>query len=191
MPFNVDEFKGGLTRGGARPNLFEVIMSFPALGGVQPERKFSFTCKAASLPESTVAMIDVPYFGRTAKFAGNRTYGEWTTTVFNDEDFSVHDAIRNWIEIINGPASNIQLAGSVRQYQVDAAVTQFGLNGDALKTYRFHNMWPSTLAAIDLDWGTNDQIEELTVTWQYDYWVGDIVQGSGGAFSKIVDTLSF
>jgi hypothetical protein len=136
-------------------------------------------------------MIDVPYFGRTAKFAGNRTYGEWTTTVFNDEDFSVHDAIRNWIEIINGPASNIQLAGSVRQYQVDAAVTQFGLNGDALKTYRFHNLWPSTLAAIDLDWGTNDQIEELTVTWQYDYWVGDIVQGSGGAFSKIVDTLSF
>ena len=31
MAFNVDEFKSGLTRGGARPNLFEVQMEFPAI----------------------------------------------------------------------------------------------------------------------------------------------------------------
>lgn len=196
MAFNVDEFKAGLTRGGARPNLFEVQMEFPALvGGLGADtatnRKMTFTCKSASLPESTIAMIDVPYFGRTAKFAGNRTYGDWTTTVFNDEDFVVHDAIRSWIELMNGPASNIRLAGSTRQYQVDAEVTQLGMNGDRLKTFRFHNIWPSTLAAVDLDWGTNDQIEELTVTWQYDYWVAQGAAEAGGLMSKVVDTLTF
>jgi len=191
MAFNVDSFKSGLTRGGARPNLFEVQMEFPALSGAAPERKMTFTCKAASLPESTIGMIDVPYFGRTAKFAGNRTYGDWTTTVFNDEDFAVHDAIRSWIELMNGPSSNIRLAGSTRQYQVDAEVSQFGMNGDRLKTFRFHNIWPTTLAAVDLDWGTNDQIEELTVTWQYDYWVAGLDTAGGGLASKIVDTLTF
>jgi len=191
MAFNVDSFKSGLTRGGARPNLFEVQMEFPALTGTAPERKMTFTCKAASLPESTIGMIDIPYFGRTAKFAGNRTYGDWTTTVFNDEDFAVHDAIRSWIELMNGPSSNIRLAGSTRQYQVDAEVSQFGMNGDRLKTFRFHNIWPATLAAIDLDWGTNDQIEELTVTWQYDYWVAGLDTAGGGLASKIVDTLTF
>lgn len=192
MPFNVDDFKSGLTRGGARPNLFEVQLDFPALSGglgsdTSVAQKMTFTCKAASIPESTVGMIPVPYFGRETKFAGNRTYGEWTTTVINDEDFAVHDAIRNWIELMNGPASNIRLAGSTRQYQTDAQVTQFGVNGDRLKTYRFHNIWPSVLSAIDLDWGTNDQIEELTCTWQYDYWVAGIEPDT----SKFVDSLTF
>jgi hypothetical protein len=192
MAFNIDAFKSGLTRGGARPNLFEVQMEFPALsGGLGSDtgvtQKMTFTCKAASLPESTVGTIPVPYFGRETKFAGNRTYGEWSTTVINDEDFVVHDAIRNWIELVNGPASNIRLAGSTRQYQTDAEVSQFGVNGDRLKTFRFHNVWPSTLAAVDLDWGTNDQIEELTVTWQYDYWVA----GIGPSSSKFIDSLTF
>ena len=35
MPFSVDDFKSGLTRGGARPNLFEVQMEFPALAAGQ------------------------------------------------------------------------------------------------------------------------------------------------------------
>ena len=146
--------------------------------------------QAASLPESTIGMIDVPYFGRTTKFAGNRTYGEWTTTVFNDEDFVVHDAIRSWIELMNGPASNFRLAGSTRQYQVDAEVSQFGMNGDRLKTYRFHNIWPMTLSPIDLDWGSNDQIEELVCTWQYDYWVA-AANVEGDIASHIVDSLTF
>jgi len=92
---------------------------------------------------------------------------------------------------MNGPASNIRLAGSTRQYQVDAEVTQLGMNGDRLKTFRFHNIWPNTLAAVELDWGTNDQIEELTVTWQYDYWVAQGAASAGGLVSKIVDTLTF
>jgi len=196
MPFSVDDFKSGLTRGGARPNLFEVQMEFPALAsGLGADtginRKMTFTCKAASLPESTIGMIDLPYFGRTAKFAGNRTYGDWTTTVFNDEDFAVHDGVRNWIELMNGPLSNIRLAGSVRQYQTDATVSQFGMNGDRLKTFTFHNIWPSTLSAIDLDWGTNDSLEELTVTWQYDYWVAGFSGEAGGLTSKVVDSLNF
>tara|TARA_R110000824_G_scaffold49838_26_gene139739 strand:+ start:465 stop:1052 length:588 start_codon:yes stop_codon:yes gene_type:complete len=195
MAFNVDAFKSGLTRGGVRPNLFEVQMEFPAIvGGVGADtnvtQKMTFTCKAASLPEATIGMIDVPYFGRTVKFAGNRTYGEWTTTVFNDEDFAVHDAIRNWIELMNGPASNMRLAGSTRQYQVDASVTQFGTNGDKLKTFRFHNIWPSVLSPVDLDWGSNDQLEELVCTWQYDYWIS-ATGTEGGLVSKIVDTLTF
>jgi hypothetical protein len=31
-------------------------------------------------------------------------------------------------------------------------------------------MFPIDIAAIDLDWGSNDAIEEFSVTFQYQYW---------------------
>jgi hypothetical protein len=31
-------------------------------------------------------------------------------------------------------------------------------------------MFPSDITAIDLDWGSNDAIEEYSVTLSYQYW---------------------
>ena len=39
-----------------------------------------------------------------------------------------------------------------------------------LKSYRFYNVFPSNIAAIDLDFGNNDAIEEFTVELQTQYW---------------------
>ena len=36
--------------------------------------------------------------------------------------------------------------------------------------YTFNKCWPVNVAPIDLDWGTNDTIEEFTVEWAYDWW---------------------
>ena len=46
-------------------------------------------------------------------------------------------------------------------------------DGDApkiLKSYKFYNVFPSSIAAIDLDFGNNDAIEEFTVELQVQYW---------------------
>jgi hypothetical protein len=46
-------------------------------------------------------------------------------------------------------------------------------NGEApkiLKSYKFYNVFPSAIAAIDLDFGSNDAIEEFTVELQTQYW---------------------
>jgi hypothetical protein len=34
-------------------------------------------------------------------------------------------------------------------------------------------MFPLDLAPIDLDWGSNDTIEEFSVTFAYQYWETD------------------
>jgi hypothetical protein len=49
--------------------------------------------KSAQLPESTIGVVPVFYFGRELKYAGNRTFPDWTVTVINDEDFSIREAI--------------------------------------------------------------------------------------------------
>jgi len=74
MSFNVSTFASrGLPLGGARPSLFEVFMTLPGgVGEPAAEAQFSFVCRAAQIPTSTVGVIEVPYFGRKIKIAGKR-----------------------------------------------------------------------------------------------------------------------
>ena len=90
MPHSIQDFKSTLIGGGARPNLFQVDLNvFPGSDDdkLRCKRQFSILCKAAQLPASNVASIDVPFRGRIFKVAGDRTFDTWTVTVINDNDF--------------------------------------------------------------------------------------------------------
>ena len=61
---------------------------------------------------------------------------------------------------------------SPSQYAIDETkVIQYQKNGDVAATYNFVGMFPIDLSPIELDWGTNDAIEEFTVTFAYQYWI--------------------
>jgi hypothetical protein len=171
MPgFSINEFRSQLTGAGARPNLFEVTVPFPGISNAgESAQKMKFMCKSASIPGSDIAPVEVPYFGRQIKLAGNRTFAEWATTVINDEDFAIHSGIVNWMDAIQSHTQSLR-RGGVNDYQVDALVTQYGKTGENIKEITFINLWPSSMAAIELGWDTNDALEEFAVTWQYDYW---------------------
>lgn len=174
MAFNVAEFRSNMIGDGARPNLFQVTLTFPtvAVNGVAAGQKATFMAKAAQLPGSTVGTVPVYYFGRELKFAGNRTFTDWTLQIINDEDFTVRNSIESWMNAINSHSGNVRAAGAANPlgYTVDAEVTQYGKTGEALKTYKFVGLYPLDLAPIDLDWGSNDTIEEYAVTFAYQWW---------------------
>jgi hypothetical protein len=174
MAFNVAEFRSNLVGDGARPNLFSVSLTFPAIstGGSAASSKTTFMAKGAQLPGSTVGQVPMYYFGRELKFAGNRTFADWTLQIINDEDFVVRNAIESWMNGINSHAGNVRnnAATSPSGYSVDAEVTQYGKDGSTLKTYKFVGLFPLDLAPIDLDWGSNDTIEEYGVTFAYQWW---------------------
>ncbi len=103
---NISNFKEKLAGGGARPNIFEVsIPDFPDFAKNQWDNNtrltFNFLCKAAALPASNVAPIDVPFRGRILKVAGDRTFDTWTVTIINDEDFKIRHAFEVWMNGIN------------------------------------------------------------------------------------------
>lgn len=174
MAFNVAEFRANMIGDGARPNLFSVSLNFPtiATNGTVASQKTTFMAKAAQLPGSTVGTVTVPYFGRELKFAGNRTFTDWTLTIINDEDFLIRNSIESWMNAINSHASNVRNAAAVSStgYSVDAKVTQYGKADKVLKEYNFVGMFPVDLAPIDLNWGSNDEIEEYTTTFAFQYW---------------------
>ena len=179
----INDFKSKLAGGGARPNLFEVsIPNLPtAATGSTPSATldndiFSFLCKATNMPASNVASIDVPFRGRIFKVAGDRTIDNWSVTVINDEDFRLRNAFEAWMNGIAKLENNTG-ATSPGAYMTDAFVTQLGRGGKernstknqsgssaaALKTYKFVDIFPVNVSAIDLSYDSSDTIEEFTV----------------------------
>lgn len=178
MPFNVNDFRAnGLKLGGARPSLFQVIMTLPAgVGQPSGAQRIPFLVRAAQLPAATVDPIEVPYFGRKIKLAGDRTFADWTVTVMNDEDFQLRSLFENWSNKINSLVGNVGSLGP-NGYKTTASVLQFGRNGSnesgpgsVIRQYTFNGIFPTTIDAIALDWDNTNTIETFDVTFSYDWW---------------------
>ena len=178
------EFKTALSGGGARPNLFEVAITIPTAAqtaiGSQIDSKFTLLCKAANLPASNIANIDVPFRGRIFKVAGDRTYDTWSITVINDTDFVIRTFMENWMQHI-GQYKDASGVTNPNQYMANATVSQLTRNASnmtatagggitSIKEYQFEDIFPTNISAIDLSFDSSDAIEEFTVEFQVNYW---------------------
>jgi hypothetical protein len=150
-----------------------------------------FLVKTAQLPASTIGTIDVPFRGRMLKVAGDRTFEPWSVTVINDGEFGIRKAFETWSRGINALTENVSQLGygddnpgycvdlevfqlsrdSKTPSKTPSSITTAGVDGmDVVRAYKFYDAWPSSLSAIDLSYESNDQIEEFTVEFQYNYY---------------------
>ena len=173
----ISQFKSALIGGGARPNLFEVEMTTLPGGIAWDADNFRFMCKAANLPASNIANIDVPFRGRIFKVAGDRTIDTWTITIINDEGFALRNAFEEWVDLIAKLDNNLG-ATLPESYMTNASVFQLGRGSTAssrsnagdsnvvLAEYEFIDIFPTEVSQIDLSYDSSDTIEEFTVTFQ-------------------------
>jgi hypothetical protein len=180
MAFNVQNFSSALPKGGARSGLFQCKLSFPSgISGTDgaPER-YTLTAHAASIPASTIEPTDVSYFGRTFSIPGARTFEDWTTTIYNTEDYLVRDAFEAWSGKINNHQTNttgvdelgLDSLSAGGHYTQDITVELMNKKGGTDRTYTLHDAWPTSIGAVDLAWEGND-IQTFEVTWSYNYWL--------------------
>jgi hypothetical protein len=174
---SISQFKGALIGGGARTNLFEVELTTLPAGIEWSADNFRYMCKAAALPASNVAAIDVPFRGRIFKVAGDRTFDTWTVTIINDEGFILRTAMEEWMNQISKLENNLG-ATNPASYMTNAKVYQLGRGsktssedntGDkntVLREYEFVDIFPTNISAIDLSYESSDTIEEFTVEFQ-------------------------
>jgi hypothetical protein len=186
----ISQFKSALSGGGARPNLFEVeLTTFPS-GISWDADKFKYLCKAAALPASNIANIDVPFRGRIFKVAGDRTIDTWTVTIINDEDFKLRRAFEAWTELIAKLDNNLG-ATNPGAYMSNATVYQLGrgaqvnsttsagTDSSILAAYKFVDIFPTSVSNIDLSYDSGDTIEEFTVEFQVQSY--EIISGTTAA----------
>ena len=200
----IDDFKARLAGGGARPNLFEVVLAFPkwatsgfgagaavgaaAGGNTTLDEEARFMIKAAELPASNVGDIPVNFRGRILHVAGDRTFDPWTVTVINNTDWSLRALFENWSNGMNDREFDTAISNP-GDYQKTAEVFQLsrsnakGVNKPKSATqiiagYKFFGIWPSQVSSIALDYGSTDTIEEFQVTFQVERWAADYGMGT-------------
>ena len=175
----ITDFKSKLTGGGARSNLFECELAFPQAVNVEGLNdilnKARFLVKAANLPASNVAPIEVPFRGRVLKIAGDRTFDTWTITIINDTDFAIRSAFEKWMNTINRVSDNTGTTNPA-DYQADAFVFQLDRSGETLRKYKFYDVFPTQVAPIELSYDAQG-IQEFQVELQVLYW--EAIKGNG------------
>jgi hypothetical protein len=182
-------FKSKLAGGGARANLFEIsIPTFPTVVSGWDNETFTFLCKGGPIPAANVNPVDVSFRGRVLKVAGDRTYDPWSITVINDENFKIRTAFEAWSNAINRMESGTGLTKPDSYMANVAYVHQLGRGYDTgiesstisnlannatvnpIRTYLIHNIWPTNVSPIDLNWDSTDQIQTFTVEFQMTHW---------------------
>jgi hypothetical protein len=180
MAFSINDMRGSLVHGGWRPSHFQVIITNPF--DTTSDLKTPMMVRAAQLPAYNVGQIPVYYFGRAIFQPGDRTVEPWTTTIINDEDFVVKNALEVWHGQINAMQRNVSSTNLVNELKSTGLVTAYGKDGRVLRQYQLNALWPMSISSIETDWTSTDNIGEFQVTWSFD----DVeviggVTGSGGA----------
>lgn len=196
MTFNIEQFKAlGPQHGGARPSLFEVII--PAWPGsdTTSEQEFRFHAKASQVPPSVIGQVEVPYFGRRIKLAGDRQYANWNCTIIHDEDVGIRTAMEQWHQNINMHVENVMTGGVFPEpvtYKRDGLVRHYSKSGDLIKTYSFKGMFPTQIDAMPLDWEAIDQIMMFDVEFSIDYFLPyeDVGLSEGDFVNEIARTIN-
>lgn len=191
----LNEFKNNFTS--TRPNLFRVSIQKPPnnmffnnyLNG--KEGDFYFYCKGATLPTSKIQPIEVGFMGRKFYEHGDREFDPWTITLYNSQDFKIRSFFEYWMHMMNQHEDNRQTMGSTGAggghfsgfdqtdyygYFMDLRVEQLDRRNNSIYAYNIINAFPTEIGEIQLDYTSNNTIEEFPVTFQYNYWVSEDAQ---------------
>ena len=170
----IDDFAGKFKEG-VRATLFEVTGTIPGESQTSADRVFFI--KAASMPASTIGVVEVPYLGRRIKLPGDRTFAEWTITVMMDEENRIRGDFASWSDQFN---DHSDIYGTAQAEVMRPTWSFKALKGDgvgvALGQYNMINCFPTEVGPAEFSYESNDTLAEFTVTLQYDYWT----QTSGG-----------
>lgn len=145
----------------ARPNLFEV--EIPFLG-----RDFKFKCKSASMPAALTDKVIIGYQNKKLKLGGDRTFEDWTITVYNDSDHNVRKQFLEWQNLVHAQDSRIY-GENPDTYKKEAIVRQFDRQGKETTSHAMLGVWPTTVGEIALDWDENNSIETFEVIISLDW----------------------
>lgn len=164
---SISNFIGALRGGGARPNRFEVVIDFPAFSANSDViRKTPFLVVSAQLPASNLSTTVLQFRGREVKLAGSRTFESFDCTFLNDTDFELRDSFEKWHNAINAYNSNTGI-DIPDQYMATISVYQLDGKNKRIKEYILKYAFPTVIGPIELEQGSNDEVERFNVTFEY------------------------
>jgi hypothetical protein len=153
----ISSFIGGF-RGGTRKNRFKVSGTFP---GGTAETKLNFHVLSASLPNSTLGIVNFPYRGRLIPYVGDRSYEPWDILVLDDRGADgLYKQFVDWSEKINSQAGNIHSMGATDNWFSTGnqliqngtwSIEQLDLDEASIKKITLQGCWPGFISPLQFN----------------------------------------
>lgn len=163
---------------GARASKYKVILTFPTdVVGASGDRA-DLLCKSASFPEITIGRIEVWTQGRRQVLPGDTDYdNNWSLTFYQEQAHQLRRSFLDWMEKIDHWQSNVH-TGAPENYMVEAKILQMGSgdqnsyndSGKPFATYVFHDLFPTSVGAVEVADDSINTLQEFTVTFAYTSW---------------------
>lgn len=164
----IDAFKGG-----TRPNRF-IVTVLPQTGNagaatVASGLASSTHAMAASLPESTVGVMPIPFRGRIYRFPGDRDYNTWSVTLLDDTN-GIYSAWHAWSNLFNHHSLNQSNTRTQKEDMGTVTVQLLDHNSDTpLRTFTLYYAWPVRVGAYDLNMARGNEPGQFTCELAYAY----------------------
>jgi len=166
---SLNNFKSEL-KDAARSNRF-LAEIYPSQSIVTTNRlEWIYFVKSISLPERSFGELQHKRLGIARKIAGDPVYNDLTITFLNDINYVLRNLIDDWHENIINQESNVR--ANTSKYSVGSSIIVKHLDGkgSTISKYRFNDVWPKSISAVELNADSNDQASELSVTFAYNTW---------------------
>ena len=158
-------FKSRLVGGGARANQFSVTLNPPRnCNWIRCQKNnfinqnWTYCLDRLSLKSLSTLEVD------SCLLLVTEHLKQWTTTILNDTDFAIRDAMERWMSAMNDFQTKCRTLTNVAEYTSDIVVRQLDARQYDLKTYISRNCFPVAIAPIDLNMDTASEIETFDVT---------------------------
>ena len=173
--------------GFARSNLFAVTVylgsrtfDYGASSGPDKTKRTKYLkllARSVVLPGSQLATVDVPYRGMAYKIPGERIYEPLTCTFMNDSNQTIRNTFLDWHRTIrdfdnnymfNDDDNNVYNFGDVKVDMLHRDKWNGSRNAPQISnSFYFDRAWLAMVGSLELDSGSNDQIQEFTVQFEY------------------------
>jgi hypothetical protein len=166
--------------GGTRGNRFRVTGAI----GDDPSDTHSFHIRSTFIPAVPQMVLEMNAFGRKLHIPGDREYGPWQVTIYDDIEYSsagnsntnnppknLWSLFSDWQESINSHAvNNTTIPAPYLNYKKDWIVEHLDLNGSSnpLKKFVLKGCWPSRVGDIDFNMTRRNFITTFSVVMIYD-----------------------
>ena len=145
-------------------------------------RNLGILCSDAALPTSTLATAEVKdnFMGVPQQFAHTRFYTDISYSFYIDEDYTLLKVFEGWMEYISSGANDnvdqdhrayYRRMKYPDSYKCNTMyINKFEKNYKRTLRYRFVNVFPKSINAIPVQYGSAD-ILKVTVNFNYDRYI--------------------
>ena len=145
-------------------------------------REAGLLCSDASLPTTTYATAEVKdnFMGIPQQFAHTRIYTDIDFTFYVDEDYTLLKTFEGWMEYIASGANSLMQQQTKSYYRRmrypdsykcnTLYINKFEKNYKRTLRYRFVNVFPKSIDAVPVSYGSAD-ILKVSVNFNYDRYI--------------------